>query len=371
MLHALYQSLIAPLEPILQGAKQVLVVADGPLYTLPLELLVSAYGDAERQTFRQARRTADGSAARPFLGEYATLSYLADRYRFTYLPSLAALASQRHYPKPRLPVTRQLVAFADPVFGPEAPKPRQAAEVAPSRGHSPSTQATLRLLARSGTNTDLARLPETAEEARAIAKLVGARNRLYLRDQAQEHTIKRLAQGGELQGLRYLLFATHGLLGDDGLPAEPPSERDAPKPTKPLERRAQPALALTLVGELRQEDGLLTMSEVIDSLPLNTDLVVLSACNTAGNRHSSQGEGFAGLTRAFLYAGARHLLVSHWAVESRATRDLMTATFRQINSGAEPLAALTQARRQIRASRQDHFSRAHPYFWAPFVLVGD
>ena len=139
-------------------------------------------------------------------------------------------------------------------------------------------------------------------------------------------------------------------------------------------KRGQPALVLTLVGNLKGEDGLLTMREVIEDLDLNAELVVLSACNTAGESADAQnGEGFAGLTRGFMYAGARGLLVSHWSVESLSAKDLMNESFRHLKAGQPAVAALREARLTVRASRDTgaRFSRAHPYFWAPFVYVGD
>ena len=88
---------------------------------------------------------------------------------------------------------------------------------------------------------------------------------------------------------------------------------------------------LTLVGNLEGEDGLLTMREVIEDLDLNAELVVLSARNTAGESADAQnGEGFAGLTRGFMYAGAKGLLVSHWSVESLSAKDLMNESFRHL-----------------------------------------
>ncbi|MGB4967342.1 MAG: tetratricopeptide repeat protein, partial [Candidatus Saccharimonadales bacterium] len=94
-LHALYRDLIAPIEPQLGEGKRLLIVADGPLYSLPLELLVTTYDDAQQRTFEQNRKSADGSAEHPLLDEYAALTYLGQRYQFHYLPSLAALAAQR------------------------------------------------------------------------------------------------------------------------------------------------------------------------------------------------------------------------------------------------------------------------------------
>ncbi len=155
---------------------------------------------------------------------------------------------------------------------------------------------------------------------------------------------------------RYVLFATHGVLGGEFV-----EETEA--------AAQQPALALSTAGDLHGEDGWLTMREVVEQVRLGADLIVLSACNTAGG--AGGGEGFAGLTRAFMYAGARGLVVSHWAVESAATRDLMVEMFRRLRAGADASVALAEAQRALRAAAGQPFSRAHPFFWAPFVFVGD
>ncbi|HPE70566.1 MAG TPA: tetratricopeptide repeat protein [Candidatus Competibacter sp.] len=385
-LYALYQGLIAPVEPVLNDAQRLLVVADGPLYSLPLELLITAHDATQQRAFRHARRRADGSANHPWLRQYADLPYLAERYTFRYLPSLAALAAQRRYPKPPVPVTRPLVAFADPIF---SPTEDTASPTTTTSNYPPATQHTLARLKRSGSLTaPLKRLPETAEEAQAIAAAVPGDAHLYLRQDAQEHTVKTLSQSGALHGLRYLLFATHGLLGGEYRRPEPEPEpralREADRHPRPAPRNplGQPALALTLVGDLHHEDGFLTLKDVIEDLDLNTDLAILSACNTAGDRaQTATGEGFAGLTRAFLFAGARHLWVSHWPVESAAARDLTTTAIQVLEAGAtDPALALAQAQQTLRTSvietpnasgSSSHLARAHPFFWAPFVTVGD
>lgn len=227
------------------------------------------------------------------------------------------------------------------------------------------------------------RLPETADEAREIAAVVGGRSEIYLREKAQENTVKSL----DLKAARYLHFATHGLLGGEFVEINKALAAEQGEGAgRTLENggsgvgvssRGEPALLLSLSGDLRGDDGLLTMGEIVQGLDLNARLVVLSACNTAGEgaEASASGEGFAGLTRAFMYAGAQGLLVSHWSVESRATQQLMSDVFRRLVRGESTLAALDQARAALRGSvvEQDgeRFSRAHPFFWAPFVYVGD
>ena len=126
-------------------------------------------------------------------------------------------------------------------------------------------------------------------------------------------------------------------------------------------------------------DGLLTMDEIL-GLRLNADWVVLSACNTAAGQGAG-AEAVSGLGRAFFYAGARALLVSHWPVETTSALALTTELFRR--QSANPRLTRAHALRHTMnwlidegefvdsATRQTVFSYAHPIFWAPFALVGD
>ncbi|MDD5389480.1 MAG: CHAT domain-containing protein [Gallionellaceae bacterium] len=366
VLNRLYELLLKPVEAQLPAGRHLLVVGDGPLYTLPYEMLVARWGEAEKTAFAAAR-------ARD-LSEYGRLDYAGAKWRFSYLPSLAALAIQRAEQKGRAGFTQSLIAFADPVF--------ERADATPGA----ATRSLLQELGVSrGGQVSIPRLPETADEVEAVAKILGGENHLYLREAAQESQVKH----GDLSAARYLHFATHGLLGGEFAmlkgytPGDEPAKKgytrnlvvvedeEAAPVTAPI--KGQPALVLTLVGDLAGEDGLLTMSEVM-GLKMNADLVVLSACNTAGERvEARNGEGFAGLTRAFMHAGARGLLVSHWSVESLATRDLITDFFRRQKAGTATPEALAAAQADLRGSRDErlHLSRAHPFFWAPFVHVGD
>jgi CHAT domain-containing protein len=395
VLNQLYQTIFAPVEPLLKEGQRLLVIGDGPLNTLPLEMLVTRWGDAEKQAFAAAR-----GANRLPLNEYGTLSYLGQHYRFAYLPSLSALASARLYRKPQVHYERELVSFADPVFE--------------KSGYSPKTQLALADLSRSvrsSSRLSIPRLPETADEAREIARILGGKSTLYLREQAQEYTAKTI----DMKTTRYVHFATHGLLGGEFImvrealtsesqegqqrnltvvaasaaaaqnaasPAQdtlvPDLDEEDAAASEDSSEHGQPALLLSLSGDLHGEDGLLTMGEIVETMDLNAQLAVLSACNTAGeSAEANNGEGFAGLTRAFMYAGAQGVVVSHWSVDSRSTQEMMTELFRETRDGAESLSALDGARQKIRASKmpgqgvQQSVSRAHPFFWAPFVYVGD
>ncbi len=128
-------------------------------------------------------------------------------------------------------------------------------------------------------------------------------------------------------------FATHGLVAGD------------------LSGLAEPALVLTPpAAPTDADDGLLTASEIA-ALKLNAEWVVLSACNTA----AGEGEGaeaLSGLARAFFYAGARALLVSHWAVYSQAATELTTTTFAMLADNPEDWPGRSFPPRHAGADRQ-------------------
>ncbi len=151
-----------------------------------------------------------------------------------------------------------------------------------------------------------------------------------------------------LQDYRILHFATHGLVAGD------------------LSGLEEPALVLSLpLQSSKAEDALLTASEVA-TLQLNADWAVLSACNTASGDKVG-ADALSGLARAFFFAGARALLVSHWAVDSEAAVSLTTRTFGFLAKAPQ-------------LSRAEAFQRAMltlieegrtPAYWAPFVIVGE
>jgi CHAT domain-containing protein len=119
------------------------------------------------------------------------------------------------------------------------------------------------------------------------------------------------------------------------------------------------------VSRRTSEDGLLQVYEVFN-LKLNAQLAVLSACQT-GLGKQVRGEGLIGLTHAFLYAGAQSVLVSLWKVQDRSTADLMVRFYQQINDSETTSEALRRSKLKL----IDGARYAHPYYWAPFVLIGE
>jgi CHAT domain-containing protein len=112
-------------------------------------------------------------------------------------------------------------------------------------------------------------------------------------------------------------------------------------------------------------DDVLTAREVLQ-YRLQADLLVLSACES-GQVGNLGGEELAGLSQAFLQAGARSVLVSLWRVDDLATTALMLAFFRHIQAGADKALALRQAMTDV----QQDPRWQHPYYWGAFVLMGD
>jgi CHAT domain-containing protein len=197
-------------------------------------------------------------------------------------------------------------------------------------------------------------LPETADELRAIGKILGAGSEdIKLEEAASVTTVKN----ERLDKYRVVYFATHALVA-----------REVEKFAKV---KAEPALVLSIpVTPSEEDDGLLTASEVA-MLKLNADFVVLSACNTAAGDKPG-AEALSGLARAFFYAGAKTLAVSHWEVDSEATVALMGGLFDALKanprlSRAEAL-QMSMLRMIANSSKPEW---AQPKYWAPFVVVGE
>ena len=222
------------------------------------------------------------------------------------------------------------------------PPPRGGARSSASDAPAPRP-ATL-VAGRSATREPLGRLLFSRREATALTAMLPPAERLVVTDFA---ATRRWALEAPLDRYRIVHFATHGMI-------------DARRP-------ALSSLVLSLVDERGAPiDGYLRMADIYNRR-LPVDLVVLSACRTALGA-DVQGEGLVGLTRGFMYAGARRVVASLWQVDDQATAQLMTRFYRHMLTGGEhPAAALRTAQRELAADPR--FSA--PYFWAGFVIQGD
>jgi len=190
---------------------------------------------------------------------------------------------------------------------------------------------------------DLPALPATEPELRTVARALAAPEQYILTgSRATEQAIRT----ADLTRANVLAFATHGLMAGD------------------LDGLDEPALVVTPGGS---DDGLLTASEIM-KLRLAADWVILSACNTAAGG-GSDNSGLAGVARAFLYAGGRNLLASHWAVRDDAAAYLSVETVRKYGRGTDPARALRDAMLRM-IDKQPFEGAEQPVNWAPFVFVG-
>ena len=194
-------------------------------------------------------------------------------------------------------------------------------------------------------------LPGTRTELLAIASLLSADPEydLIMARDASEALLR--SSNSQLSESRVIVFATHGLVATDG-----------------IENLDEPGLVLTPPSVASAlDDGFLSASEIAADLTLDADFVVLSACNTASPAKSG-ADSLSGLARAFFYAGARSLLVSHWPVEDDIAPQITTATIE--NFDRTPANGRSRALKAALLPLMDDPETADPYYWAPFVLVG-
>jgi CHAT domain-containing protein len=219
-------------------------------------------------------------------------------------------------------------------------------------------------------------LPGTEREAKEIPPLVPAeetKKQVAVGPAATEAVVKTT------RSPRILHLATHGFfLEDKPLPIESPISRLAstlsiPAPVRnyenPLVRSGLAFAGANHAGQITEgDDGILTALEITGMDLYGTDLVVLSACETAVGTVQS-GEGVFGLRRAFALAGAKNLLMSLWPVDDELTADQMKAFYRNLQN-LPPADAFRQAQLETIATLKARDGQANPGLWAPFILQG-
>ena len=225
-----------------------------------------------------------------------------------------------------------VVALGDPLY------PQKAA----------SEDAEVQYLTRRGMT--LTPLPGTRREVGAIRQLFGSRAVTYLGEAATEARAKTIGTSA-----RYIHFAVHGVFND----------------RMPLNS----ALAFAMPQSVApgENNGLLQAWEIIEQMRIDADLVTLSACESGLGKEVA-GEGLVGLTRAFLYAGARTVNASLWKVADGPTAELMTAFYKNLRAGQSKDQALRNAQvALIRMGRRPNSTVDYsgPAHWAAFMLTGD
>jgi CHAT domain-containing protein/Tfp pilus assembly protein PilF len=339
--YALYRRIMAPAGPLLQGIRNLVVVPDGALQSLPFGVLV---------THAPSRDPVN-------LADHRNVHWLARDHAVTVLPSIASLHALRAFAQVSH-ASSPFLGVGDPALGGwqgnDRSKPRGVlADLGPVMAERPSVpwlrsvhdpEATARAVEA------LQPLPETAVELRTIAQILGASEQnLLLGPQATEPALEH----ARLDRYRVVEFATHGLMpGNLGL--------------------NEPALVLTPTHQAHAEhDGLLTASKIV-TLKFDADWVILSACNTAASDAGPDPNGFSALAKAFFYAGARSVLMSHWSVPSESTVKLTTGAIAELAKA--PAIGRAEALRRSMMAMLDPSNPpafAHPLVWAPFSLAGE
>lgn len=328
--NALYKAALEPAAAALAD-KRLLIVADGALNYVPFEALVTSAPSAD----------------------YSSLPYLVKTNEIIYAPSASVVGAIRQQENNRSGSAMLIVA--DPVFNSKDTRARTAVSSPNAETRGLGIQSALADVAGNDAATSaesakmeglpLARLAGTRAEAEQIVKLAkasGTQADVWLDLDASEDNV----DARDISKYRILHVATHGLLN--------------------AERPQFTGLVLSLVGN-KNEDGFLRTDEIFN-LKLGSPLVMLSACET-GLGKEKRGEGVMGLTRAFMYAGAPTVGVSLWSVADKSTADLMTDFYKRLlaSKTASPATAMREAQLAMISGKK----YSAPFYWAPFVLVGD
>ena len=321
-----YQQYWAPLEPYLQGIKTIHFAPDGVYHNLSLPTLINSGG-----------------------------KYLFDLYDIRILGSTKALLKKGK----QLSIHRTGMVFGNPDF-----KLAPVAKDERSRINPDSPIFYLRTLSEN-IKWALEPLPNSQMEVQEIKKILEAQHyrvSLYTGAQATEAQLKSIQSPGILH------LATHGVFTG--------SKTYNPSPEKRATQAQNPYLYSMLFWAGAQytidsmttipgsEDGILTALEAMNLHLDQTEIVVLSACET-GIGNIRNGEGVYGLQRALQTAGAQSVLMSLWKVEDVVTRELMVLFYQKWLKGTPKREALRMAQQKIKEKYQ------FPVYWGAFVLIGE
>ncbi|HUB10402.1 MAG TPA: CHAT domain-containing tetratricopeptide repeat protein [Acetobacteraceae bacterium] len=349
--YKLYQALFGKMADLIKG-RRLLIVPSGPLTELPFQTLITAPPQSD----------SDVSAA-----------WLVRDHALTVLPAASSLRALRVVSRPSA-ATKQMIGFGNPLLDgdPNNPDDRKDAVLAlRAQSCAGPTHGQLWLVSARGTHRGLppiatggtfaeaafiraqAPLPETAEELCAVARALRADpDDIRLGARATVREVEALSESGRLVHYRIVMFATHGALAGQ------------------ITGSNEPGLILTPPAEPSKADAGYLAASAIAGLKLDADWVILSACNTAAGGARS-AEALSGIARAFIYAQARGLLVSHWEVDSDAAVKLITGTMSKLTSN--PAIGYAEALRQSMLALIDDgvAEDAQPSYWAPFIVVGE
>lgn len=314
--------------------KRLLVVADGALHYVPFAALSPGGGESKKQKSKLKNK------------------FVIETNEIVSLPSASVLAVLRTETSGRKAAPKTLAVLADPIFN----KDDERFEVFANKNRlnqKPENKIELIALTKKQTRSagdegdglDLARLPFTRREADLITSVVPEGQKEKWLDFAAN---RQSATSPQLSNYRFVHFATHGFINDQNPELS--------------------GLVFSTIDETgKSQDGFLRVGDIYN-LKLPSEMVVLSGCRT-GLGKDIKGEGLVGLTRAFMYAGAKRVTVSLWDINDEATSELMSHFYREMFGAKKhsPASALRQAQNTMINDKRWN----NPYFWATFVLQGE
>ncbi|MBU4230731.1 MAG: CHAT domain-containing protein, partial [Proteobacteria bacterium] len=307
----LYENLVKPIVPHIKSIKNIIIIPHRVLNYINFESM-NVKGNDNNISGNQ---------------------YLINFYTISYLPSISVFQLLSHRDKNRSGIDKSLLLYANPNFERDERIEEKKGEINVGRGEK----------------TQLQNLALSLKEANDIKKYFSS-SKICTGMEATEDNFKTLAPNYKI-----VHVATHGILHDN------PQFQ-----------------GLTFsYNEKNQEVDILKTYEVY-RLNLNCELITLSACETGiSQKLENIGlDGVEGISRAFLYAGTKSLVVSLWQVADESTSILMSEFYKNyIQEGMSKSEALRQAKLSlIKMSKKVgklEISYAHPFFWAPFILIGD
>lgn len=317
----LSRMILAPAAPFLAN-KLLLIVADGALQYVPFAALSTKNG------------------------------FLVQTNEVVSLPSASVLAILRSETSGRQPASKTLAVLADPVFDKKderfqtiANKGKREQKLENSIESVALTKKRTRTAGDPEGELDLARLPFTRREADLISSVIPEDQKAKWLDFAAN---RRSAISPQLSNYRFVHFATHGFINDQN-------------------PELSGLVFSTIDEDGKEQDGFLRVGDIF-SLKLPAEMIVLSGCQT-GLGKEIKGEGLVGMSRAFMYAGAKRLMVSLWDINDEATSELMSHLYREMfgSKKRSPAAALRQAQNAMIKDKRWN----NPYFWSTFVLQGE
>lgn len=296
----------------LKGKQELIIVPDGPLYSIPFDLLKNKH----------------------------TNKWLIEDYSITMYPSLNSFVK-----------LNDNIEFSDSdsFLGLGNPKIKKT-NMLNNKSSLENIQLNYNDIfsRRGGVNLNHLRLfpelPETETELKNIADNFD-KSKIYVRENFNETLLKSI----DFNDYKVISFASHALVVGE------------------IDSLSEPAIVLSLPENITDDnDGLLTSSEIL-KLDFNNDLIMLSACNTASSDGSSSSESLSGLANSFFYSGARSLLVTHWSIFSKESVELVNNTFQYLDDYDDDL---SMSLRRAKIKMLKNSKTEHPVYWAAYSLVG-